>query len=280
MARIVGNVSVMNMVSSDNGFWPNEVSVGEVHYPPGSRFGPRRQHFLQLVLLHTGHMRVWVDGEEQAAPAGTVCVLFPGHQEYFAFADESETHHSWLHISPAHFSTELLERLAKLDWPLPLSPAMTQLMHEALLTQATPFPTAKELLKSLALQMLWRYTGEGEQRQKGAAVRANVTVEQAQQFIHTHLHEALTLEQIASIVAVSPQHLIRLFQAHLRTSPMNYLWQRRIARGIELLEQTGLSVGVVAERCGFQSRYHFSRRIRQAVGYTPLEVRQRSWQRR
>ncbi|MBO0781157.1 MAG: AraC family transcriptional regulator, partial [Ktedonobacteraceae bacterium] len=45
-------------------------------------------------------------------------------------------------------------------------------------------------------------------------------------------------------------------------------------------EQTGLSVGVVAERCGFQSRYHFSRRIRQAVGYTPLEVRQRSWQRR
>ncbi|TMD58047.1 MAG: helix-turn-helix transcriptional regulator [Chloroflexi bacterium] len=34
----------------------------------------------------------------------------------------------------------------------------------------------------------------------------------------------------------------------------------------------------IADQCGFQSRYHFSRRIRQETGSTPQEVRRRFWQ--
>ncbi|GCE21828.1 AraC family transcriptional regulator [Dictyobacter kobayashii] len=103
-------------------------------------------------------------------------------------------------------------------------------------------------------------------------------VGQALQFIYEHLSEQLTLTMIAEAVAISPAHLIRLFQLQLHTTPMAYVWEQRITLGIKLLEQTGLSVGMIAEQCGFQSRFHFSRRIRQAIGYTPLEVRHRSWQ--
>jgi AraC family transcriptional regulator of arabinose operon len=152
-------------------------------------------------------------------------------------------------------------------------------MREALATQVMPFPTTPELLKSLALQMLWRYIGEGEQRSAHALQPYSPAVDGAVHFIQTHLQEPLTLAGIAEAVAMSPPHLIRLFRLHLHTTPMHYLWQRRIARGIALLEQTGLSVGAIAEQCGFQSRYHFSRRVRQELGYAPLEVRQRSWQR-
>lgn len=268
------------MGASDGGFWPEEASVGEVVYPSGGRLGPRRQANLQLVMLHSGYMNIWIDGELHHAPMNTVCLLFPGYEERFAFAEECETHHSWVHLAVRHMPDGLSERLERLPWSLQLSPTMTQLMHEALLVRTMLFPTAREVLKALALQMFWRYIGEGEQRLPRAVMPASPIVERAQQFINTHLREPLTLTTIADAVAVSPPHLIRLFQAHLHTTPMNYLWQRRIARGIELLEQTGLTVGTIAEQCGFQSRYHFSRRIRQAVGYTPLEVRQRSWQRK
>ena len=50
---------------------------------------------------------------------------------------------------------------------------------------------------------------------------------------------------------------------------MAYLWERRIAAGIDLLVQTGLPVGEVAARAGFKSIYHFSRKVRQHTGLAP-----------
>ena len=261
-------------------FWPAEVQIGEVVYPPGGSLGPRRQINLQLVLLHSGSATVWIDGMKHVAATNTVFVLFPNHEERFAFAKDCATHHSWVHASVPRLHHLLVARLQRLLWPLPLSPSMNQLMQDALSLRTTTFPTREELLKTLVVQMIWRYIGEGEQRLDAQARPIHHTVEQTLHYIQQHLQEPLTLEVIADAAAVSPTHLIRLFQHSLHTTPMHYVWRRRVNKGIEYLEQTGLPVGIIAERCGFQSRYHFSRKVRQATGYTPLEIRQRSWQRR
>ncbi len=267
------------LMSNDGCFWPSDVLAGEVIYPPGGRFGPRDQLNLQLVMLHSGRLTVWIDGIARHAPANSVFALFPGHEEYFEFASECETWHTWLHAYMPQLDTDLLARLQKLQWPLPLSSTMHGLIRDALLVQSTPFPTSTMLLKSLALQMIWRYIGEGELLVSQEAIPEHPAIVQAQQFMQAHLGQPLTLDTIANAVAMSPAHLIRLFQAQVHTTPMAYLWQRRVTKGVELLEQTGLTVGTIAERCGFQSRFHFSRRVREAVGATPLEVRRRSWRR-
>ncbi len=218
-------------------FWPEEVNVGEVTYPPGGTFGPRLQRNLQLIMLYSGHMTIWIDDVPHMASADSVLVLFPGHKERFTFAEECETWHSWLHIFIPQLSQTLLARLARLPWPL-----------------------------------------QGELQMNGTSTPADPAVETARHFIHAHLREPLTLDMIAMAAAVSPPHLIRLFRQQLNTTPMAYLWERRVAQGIDLLRQTGLSVGEIATRCGFQTSYHFSRRVRQAMGLSPIEVRQQSWE--
>lgn len=264
-------------MSGASSFWPTDVQFGRITYPPGGAFGPRTQRNLQLVMLHSGSMRVWIDGTPQDVSANTICILFPGHEEHFVFDKASETLHSWLHISFPFLHEELVTRLAQLPWPLPLSLSMTQLTHEALEMQS--LPTSIEICKALAMQLLWRYIGEGEQYSLRAEMQEQSLVEDARHFISAHLHEPLTLAILAHAFSVSPSYLIRLFQAQLHTTPMHYVWQCRVTKGLTLLEQTGLSIGAIAEQCGFQSRYHFSRKVRGAVGATPMEVRTRSWQR-
>ena len=166
----------------DKCFWPEKVSVGEVIYRPGGVFGPRQQRNLQLIMLHSGRMTVWIDGVPRTSFADTVCVLFPGHEERFAFADECETWHSWLHIFIPQLPETLLARLARLPWPLQLSPAMTDLIREALALRNSPLSTVDTLLKALAVQMIWRYIGEGELLMDGATTLPDPAVENARQF--------------------------------------------------------------------------------------------------
>ncbi|GCE31814.1 AraC family transcriptional regulator [Dictyobacter alpinus] len=259
-------------------YWPLEVTVGDVVYPPGSTLGPRIQPWLQFVFVYAGQITLRIDQQVHVIPANSAFVLYPGHHEYFVFAEDCETVHSWVHLDFTELDPELIARLRQVAWPLPLSPAMQQHMHDALALKKSTFPTTNEILKGLGMQICWRYIGEGEQLATQDIGLAHSAVEQALQYIYEHISEPLTLTQIAEAVSISPAHLIRLFQLQLQTTPMAYVWEQRIAMGIKLLEQTGLSVGMIAERCGFQSRFHFSRRIRQTIGYTPLEVRHRSWQ--
>ena len=112
---------------------------------------------------------------------------------------------------------------------------MSDLIIEALALKHSPLPTTTELLKTLAVQIIWRYIGEGELQVNGTTAPLDPAVENARHFISMHLTEPLTLDTIAAASAISPAHLIRLFRAQLNTTPMNYLWERRVAMGIELL---------------------------------------------
>src|SRR5579883_1078258 len=95
----------------EEAFWPRDANVGQIVYPPGSTFGPRHQYALQLVLVHTGHMTVTIDGHAHRGEKQTVFILFPGHEECFTFAEQCETRHSWLHILAHAIPPRIISRL-------------------------------------------------------------------------------------------------------------------------------------------------------------------------
>ena len=85
------------------------------------------------------------------------------------------------------------------------------------------------------------------------------------------------LRAIAAAAHVTPAHLVRRFRAELRTTPVAYLWQQRVATGIELLTSTGLPVSEIVSRAGFRSVYLFSRRVKNHTGAAPTHFRRRRW---
>jgi AraC-like DNA-binding protein len=265
-------------MSEMRNLWPESVLFGKVVYPPGGTLGPRIQPTIELVIVHTGEMNVWVDSVLHRAEGSTITILFPGHEERFQFATTCETWHSYLHIALPDVPDELNARFRRLPRTLPLSSQMADLLESGLGLRNSPLTTSGELLKATGAQMLWLYVGEGEgQIGGGRGNGLHPAVERARHYVRIHLSEPLSLEDIAAYAAVSPSHLIRLFQAGFGATPMAYVWEQRLQTGIELLEQTGLPVSLVAEHCGFQTSDHFSRRVRARTGYSPLEVRRRAW---
>ncbi len=259
---------------------PETVSTGDVVYPPGGGFGPRIQSTYQLVMVHYGSMRVWIDDIPLDAGEQTVTLLLPGHEEYFAFATDEDTYHSFAHISIAHMPDDVARRLRGLPQTLPLSETMDRLTRDLLALRNSSLSTAGPLRLFVAGQMLWQFIGEGEAKNQSAGVTpAHSIVDRASQYIHRHLAADISLPDIAEAAIVSPAHLTRLFHDAFDTTPIAYVWDQRVRRGLDLLRHSGLSVTLIADRCGFKNPYHFARRIRQATGRSPTQIRAEAWQR-
>lgn len=241
----------------------DRLSVGEVVYPPGGRLGPRDQRDVQLVVVHEGSARVEVDGDARPEVGpGWTALLLPGHREAFAFDDTRQTRHAWVQVGVASAPP-----FAGLPPALPTSPELAALVAQAVAAARAP---RGPLLDALAVAALWRYAADAESPPAGLVSRARAV-------IHEQLDDpGLGLDRLARAVHVSPAHLVRRFRAELDTTPMAYLWERRVAVAVDLLQSTGLPLKEVAARTGFRSAYHFSRRVRAEAGVPPTEVRRQS----
>ncbi|MGW5259542.1 helix-turn-helix domain-containing protein [Microbispora sp. NPDC004025] len=88
-----------------------------------------------------------------------------------------------------------------------------------------------------------------------------------------HLHQQLTVAQMAAWASVSTRTLVRWFHAATGTTPLRWLHAQRLARARRLLETTDLPIERVSRLCGMGTagnlRHHFNR----SVGVTPMEYR-------
>jgi transcriptional regulator GlxA family with amidase domain len=84
---------------------------------------------------------------------------------------------------------------------------------------------------------------------------------------------AATLAGAARAAALSPFHLIRLFNAALGETPLAYGVRMRLGRAREDLVSTRKSITDVAEEAGYQSRTAFDRAFQRLFLTTPGAVR-------
>src|SRR6266566_2727778 len=101
-------------------------------------------------------------------------------------------------------------------------------------------------------------------------------VERAIQFMHTHLHELLTLEDLASVAYLSPSHFNRVFSRLIGISPGEFLSALRFQMARRLLVTTSLSVTDICFEVGYTSIGSFTSRFTHLVGLSPRLLRQRA----
>lgn len=89
------------------------------------------------------------------------------------------------------------------------------------------------------------------------------------EWIEGHLHEELTLADLAEQAALSEFHFARMFRVSMGVTPHAWVSMRRFARACDYLQRTDLPLEQVAAACGFAHASHLIRRFRQGLGVTP-----------
>ncbi len=80
------------------------------------------------------------------------------------------------------------------------------------------------------------------------------------EYIHSHLHEQLSLQKLSEVSYFSPYHFHRIFNAFIGEPPNSYVNRLRVERAAKYLSSyPNSSITEAAFQCGFSSSASFSR---------------------
>lgn len=107
-----------------------------------------------------------------------------------------------------------------------------------------------------------------------SAKRTPTAVDRALTYIDSHLHEPLSVNQIAEQQCISHNHFTRLFRAALGCTPIEYIQHRRVAQARHLLSYSRLPIKDVAASIGIVDAQIFNKFIRHYLGQSPRKLRE------
>lgn len=92
-------------------------------------------------------------------------------------------------------------------------------------------------------------------------------------YIDSHYGGSITMADLSSVTGLSPDYMTRKFKSALHMTPSEYVRKFRIAKAMELLCTSSLSISDIAEATGFSDVSLFSRVFKQTVGLPPASYR-------
>ena len=98
-------------------------------------------------------------------------------------------------------------------------------------------------------------------------------VQNACAFVHSHIRDKISLNDIAQHLAVTPSYLSGVFKKHMGTTLSVYILDQKLQYATELLANTSISIKALALELKFCDSQHFSKSFEKKFGLRPLAYR-------
>ena len=96
----------------------------------------------------------------------------------------------------------------------------------------------------------------------------------AKQYITENINKNITRTEVANYLYLSEEYFSRWFSKETGDSFKNYVLNQKIEYAKQLLENTGLTVGIIASKVGYDNFSYFSKMFKKKEGMTPQDYRQ------
>lgn len=243
-------------------------------------------HWLILPLEHPGYLHWKSDDRlhESIFQKGD-SFLFPAGKPIYWRCPKSHSSQTELHI---HLQPELVRQVAeaseidtgRVDLTNHLAKQDLNLQHIAMLLLAELCSGGmmgrlyvESLTQALVIHLLRHYSEVTQIITSKHTTLTRTQLQQAIDYVHTHLDQDLSLGQIAEVVNISPTYFASLFKRATGTSPHQYVIKQRVQRAKLLLSKTDLAIADIALQVGFSSQSHLTQQFKRVTGMTPKQVR-------
>ena len=241
------------------------------------RFAPHVHEGFVFTVIEGGAQRFRHRGSDHLAPVGSMVLINPDEVHTGSKAHEQGWWYRGFYPAPAQVQGVLAElELADRGMPSFGASVLQDLeLHQVfgrlhrLLDGETCALQQQTAWREAILLLFQRHARIPQAREPGAEPRA---VALAKELLAARLGEPPSLEELATLVHLSPFHFARVFRRATGLPPHAWLKQRRLEQARALL-RSGCAPLQVALQLGFSDQSHLTRQFKQSYGVSPGEYR-------
>ncbi len=250
---------------------------------------PHTHEFIEIVYVLSGHMTHAINGQTYEVKHGDI--LFMNYGCTHAFFSKEECSYVNILFSPEVMSEEIVT-LSNAFSVLSLT-AFNDMRSESDYGRISFGGEDRKEIEDIIFAMMKEY---GAKQTSWETVLGNylntlivkmlrkteIGIEQSElhdiwqklsEYIDDNLESKLTLNDLAQKCFYNPSYFSRIFKEKFKIPFVEYITQKRLARAIDLLKNTDVSVREIGQRVGFSDNKSFYHAFSQSYHCTPLEYR-------
>lgn len=243
-----------------------------------SRFLPRNHHHRFLIACALkGPGSGFINGCHFTINPGHGLLVFPHQLHYFLHKSEDIL---WMMITFELDDTAPWERLRDRVFKLsdPALDCLYRLSERFLSLQRNGIKHDRRLSLLTAL-LLDELNESADVRDKPVVLegthRVIDLVEKMNIFINANLERIPDIHELAQKFSYSPSHLRQLYRRTTGMTINSYIEHMRMRRAQSYLLSGSMNVSEIAQTCGYESLYAFSRAFKRHTGCSPVKYRSR-----
>lgn len=102
---------------------------------------------------------------------------------------------------------------------------------------------------------------------------SNPHIKKALYYIHGHLNENFTLDDVCQHIGINKCYFCTLFKTETGYTYCQYINKARIHLAHNLIKTTSLALDVIASKCGFNNYSYFCTIFKNLIGCSPTQIR-------
>ncbi len=238
-------------------------------------FTVKNYHLFHYIVSGEGYLEM--NHQKYHLKKGQLFYVPPGIQPLYYPDKEDPWTYLWLGFNGTSSSTFLSEAGISLESPIikDKSDLEIKAFFEGIYEryQASGYLDLKCL--GLAYQMIDALIALSPKRAETALSSKERIVRETKDFVANNYQFAISIDDIASSVGVTPNYLANIFAAELHCSPKRYLTQFRMDKACLLLKTKTHKIKEISLLVGYKNQLHFSSEFKKNIGVSPLDYRHR-----
>jgi AraC-like DNA-binding protein len=253
---------------------------GEGQPIPEHKQGPIVHDYYLIHTVLAGKGLFEIDNRTYTCQAGDTFLIFPGELFTYIADREQPWHYAWVAIT-GRTAGELMDQIGASTERAVISGANTRAFRTYYRRlrrsfQQSAFPQLEHMEAEGWLRILLRELGRlnTDQITERAAAKTEIErqVAHAVRYLELQYTQAVSIEQLARNLGYHRTYLCKMFKQSTGLSPMQYLFNIRMGRAVQLL-QTSMTIDQVASSVGFNDALFFSKQFRKWSGKAPSAYR-------
>ena len=231
---------------------------------------PRHDHeHANVNFTLDGSFRETVGSHPQECETGSLLVKPPGAAHGNKYGLKG-AHCLIVEFSPSRFE-DLRASTNLFDVPAHVKGGTPSLLMRRIYSELRGQVRGFELvIEGLILEMLGQACRQNDVKGRSTPPR---WLRQAEEIIHEHFAEKLSLKGVADAVQIHPSHLARTFRQHHRCSIGEYVRRLRIEYAAREILNSSSSLTDISLAAGFSDQSHFTHEFKRQLQTTPAEYK-------